>query len=772
MDVARLKWIAMRHASALARAALLVGVLGAKYVTCASDELDCLRATRATDDGLAAIVCEREYARTGDPATGTRLANALRRSGKPEGAEALANVLLATPARADALAVLGKIAYGKGRLGEALDRLDAARSLHVAALQLDQAAGDDQARAGIFRRQKRFAEALRALDDCIVEAHPSGDRLIEGYCHMSAGLVLGEVGYFEGAQAQLALAEPMLVADRDLAALDLERAALFQHHGFGAQHRDDNRLAILDLKHAIEHAQRAARLPDQIAAELNLAYSLAEVGETAEAADHLERARILDVRNADTVERAVLEAQIAYRAGNGALATTINSAVYDKLTDDDLKLKVCVMQARIAMAASNLELATTWATRGVEVAERLRHAVSAIELRPWVLSTRRQPYELRFAALVRSHKLEDALIAFDHWQARTLLDASSRDRHGHVDLRTAASDTESYHRVFPMLSNAPFMQPIERATLLDRLRGVDVVAVVVADDEVWRIVSRHGALDIVGLGPLAALRPALDRFVVTPTSPELAESLGVKLLGAEAFRDTGETLFAVLDGPLAGAPIAALRAGGRPLIAIRPVVRAPRLSEVGCVAAPSGPRKAVVIADAQGDLPAAATEAIEVATRFGAQPAIGAAATGEALFAAAKDDLLHVAVHGSIKLGVGTLLLHDRQVSALEIAGHGDGPALVVMSACVSGISDDGEQATSLANAFLAAGSAQVVATLRPVFDAGAGELTHRFYGEGGVGDPARTLARIQASLAATSTNSDWPYFVLFGHDTCRKEPP
>src|SRR4029079_14642335 len=119
--------------------------------------------------------------------------------------------------------------------------------------------------------------------------------------------------------------------------------------------------------------------------------------------------------------------------------------------------------------------------------------------------------------------------------------------------------------------------------------------------------------------------------------------------------------------------------------------------------------------------------------------------------------ILHVAVHGSVERGAGTLRLHDRPVFALEIAGRGNGPALVVLSACLSAVSDDGEQAMSLANAFLTAGSEQVIATLRPVTDVGARELTHELYEGGGARDPAATLARIQAALASRSTNRDWP---------------
>ncbi|HET7501462.1 MAG TPA: CHAT domain-containing protein [Kofleriaceae bacterium] len=766
----RLHAIAVQHGWAFARTALFVGVLGAKYLTCVQAEMSCLRATRASDDGLAAVVCEREYARTRDPATGARLASALRRSGQ-DSAEALANVLLATTARADALTVLGKIAYSKGQLDVALERLEAARSLHFAELQLAQVAADDQALAGIFRRQKRFTESLRALGDCVAEARQGGDTLIEGYCHLSSGLVLEEVGYFEGAQAELDASAPMLVSDRDLAALDIERAALEQRRAFALHDPAKNRFAVTYLERAIKHAARGASLPQQITAELNLAYSLAEVGDTAQATRHLERARILDLKNSDAVDRAVLEARIAYRAGNGARAMTLNTAVFPKLTDDDVRIEVCVIQARIAMAAGDLELAVTWATRGVEVAERLRHEVSAVEMRPWVLSTRRQPHELLFAALVRSRKLEAAVVAFDHWQARTLLDSSLRDAHGHVDLRTAAGNAERYYRAFPVLSSAPFTQPIEGAVLLDRLRDVDLVALLVADDEVWRIGSRHGALDIVSVGQLAALRKELGTFIVTPTSG-LANSLGDRLLGADAFRDTDEALVVVLDGEPAALPIAALRAGGRPLVAMRPIVRAPRLSEVGCVEPLPGPRHAVVIADARGDLPEAARGAIEIAARFGVVPAIRNAATSDVLFRATRDDVLSLGIHASVEPGVGTLFLHDRQVSAHEIAAHGNGPALVVMSSCLSAIGDDAEQATSLANAFLAAGSRQVIATLQQVTDTGARELTSRFFREGGATDPVRALARIQAALAATLTNSDWPYFVLFGHDTCRKELP
>jgi CHAT domain-containing protein len=92
-----------------------------------------------------------------------------------------------------------------------------------------------------------------------------------------------------------------------------------------------------------------------------------------------------------------------------------------------------------------------------------------------------------------------------------------------------------------------------------------------------------------------------------------------------------------------------------------------------------------------------------------------------------------------------------------------------MVTACSSADSDDGELATALATGFLASGSKQVIGTLRPINDAGAWELANKFYLLNGVSDPARVLARVQAELDGTS-NADWPNFVLFGHDNCRRD--
>lgn len=754
------------------KALALVGMLSAKYVICEAPEPDCRHAVRDSNDGLAVIVCEREYTRTQDPATGALLAHMLRRSGKLQAASALANSLLATSAQSDAFQVLGKIAISEHRLDDGRTALERARELHVIEGRADLLAGDDQALVTIFWERKQFTEALRALDTCITESRQAHDRMLEGYCHMYAGSVLGEVGYFEGAKEELTRAALLLNSDRDLASLANERGAMDQHYGLGPFNQSYNAQAVLEFEAAIEHASAAARPLDRRRAELNLVYSLAETGRTDEAAQHLETARQLDLEGSDIVDRALLEARIAYRRGDLALATSINTRTYDRITDDDDRLRACIMQAQIGLTTGDLEGTAAWARRGGEVVEKMHGAQSALELRPWMLSMRRQPLEFLFTALARMRRFDDALAVFDQWQGRTLLDAMARQKLAQPpSLRDAAMHTEDLRNLFPVLSNAPIMKTTGRDALLAALRGVELVAVLVANDEVWRITARHGRLDMADLGAVATLKPLFDQFESEPTRVELADALGTKLLGEGAFRDTGETLFVLLDGPVAGLPIAALRGRGRPIVAFRTIVRASRLSELGCVPASSGTRHAVVIADAHGDLPAARLEAKNVAAIFDVTPSLGTAATRDALFAASKDDVLHVATHASVNSGGGSLDMYDQSISALEIAARRDGPALVFLSDCASADAKDGERATALATAFLASGSPQVIATLHSVTDPGASEITSEFYRNHGVEDPPRALARVQTTLAKTS-NVDWPYFTLFGHDTCRKELP
>jgi tetratricopeptide (TPR) repeat protein len=746
----------------------LVAVLGGKFVVCQTTEIDCRTAARELSTGVAVTVCQAEYARTGEPASGAYLAQVLRRAGNTEAAAALANDLLATSARADALQTLGRIAVSENRHDAAIATLERARQLHLAERRYDQLAIDDQTLAGIFTRQKRFADALRALEDCITEGREARDAVSEGYCHTSAGQALWRLGHFEGARRELESAQALLTADRDLAVLERNLGDLDQEIARTPLHADHNQLAIVHFQNALQRAARAKLTSEALSVELNLAYSFARKGRADEAARHLDAARAMDHDDRQATNRTLVQAQVEYARGNHAAAAKLGESIYDQpQLDDDDRLQIAEMQARIALAANDLARAETWASHGIDIVEAIRRA-QVLELRPWVLSSRRGPYELLFVTLARAGRLADALLVFDQLQGRTLLDAMSRAHPtAALDLRGAAAHAETLRALLPALSSAPLAATGDRKAIFDALSSIDLLALVVADGDVWCATVSQGRLAIADIGKLDELNPSFQQLAARPGDGALAERLGALIVRGELFRATA-ALRVILDGPLSTLPVAALRRNGQPLIAARPIVRAPRLSQLGC-APPATPRRTVVLADARGDLPAARLEAHDIARMQGVAPALGADATTRALFAARPDDALHVAVHAGVGAAGGYLDLYDQRISALEIGARGLGPSLVVLAACDSAITDDDdvELATSLPTAFLASGSTQVVATLRSVSDTGALEIIGNFYRRGGIGDPVRALATIQAALA-NSSNPDWASFAVFGRDNCR----
>lgn len=744
---------------------VLVAGLAAVWLLRRHGGLDCKTASRTASDGIAVAVCQREYEETRSPLIGTYLADALRRTGNAAAAQAIATDLLSTDVRADALQILAKIADSQERTDDALKALEEARRLHRQQGNHVELARDDQALMLIQEDQQQYAEALQTIDEGISEARAAGDARTEGYCHLHAARLLIHVGYFEAAHQELDRAAPQMTGDRELAQLWRLRGDIEQEVGRDPGRPSHDKQAVTAFERSLEYARRVQLTSIVIALHLNLAYALAELGQTDEADRHLAEAGVIDQAGTFNKPRQEIAARIAYRRGNYSLATSLNEQIYPNVKDGDNRIDICVMQARIALATNDLATAVKWAKRGVEGAEHVRAAQTLAELRPWVLATRREPFELLFTAYARSGRLQDAILVFDQWQGRTLLDEMARpSQEPSPTLSRTASRVQSLGRWLPSVSKAPLMS-IDSGTVLQTLRTIDLIGLAVADGRVWRVTAVRGRFTITELGSLDKLRDLLDRFQATPTDAARADELGALIVPDEVVRKTGDPLYVVLDAPFAALPFAALRRNGQPLIAVRPVLRAPRFpSPVACELHPEK-RSALVLADAAGDLPDARRESSKVAALFGTTPLVGSAATSAALFAAKSDPLLHVAVHSEVDAGGGVLKLHDRAVSAAEISANQLGPALVVLSACSTARAWDPEIAGSLSTAFLAGGSERVIATLRPVSDAGALELTSRFYnarGADGPDGPVRVLARIQAELANTD-NKEWPNFAVFG---------
>jgi tetratricopeptide (TPR) repeat protein len=722
---------------------------------------ECRAASHGDDTERIIDACRREYEETSDPSAGLEYAKALYRSGKDDRtAETVVRRLLETSVRSDALQVLGRIIKRGGRLEEARSAFEQALELHQREGRRGEVAKDEQALALIFKDQSRYAEALVMLDRCIGDARAGRAPRDEGFCHLAAAQTLSRLGYAEAAGDEVEAAEPLLHDQRGIAALHIERGNAHQENGQDAQ-------AVVLFEKALRIAERAALKEMRIRAHINLAYSLAQTGRLDEAARHLDSARELD-GSMFAAERMHQEGRIAYHRKEWDRAASLLEQAAPLFDDaDEEKTEIAILRARIALIVGELDTAEKWAREAIERVEQIRAAQSAIELRGWALSSRRSPYEILFTVLARAGRSDEALITFDQWYGRTLLDAlaGAVQAQGQLTLKDAALQINALRELIPSMTTASLTQGEDPNLVLEAVHSADLFALVVAEGELWRVTATEGRLELTDLGALKPMAQSLDDFIAHPQDKALAEELGALLLPDELVRDTTETLRVALDGNLSRLPVAALRRFGRPLIATRPVVRTQRLSAARCAPPLPPVKRALVMADAQGNLPAARREAQRVARLFRTTALVGKAASSHALLSTQPLDLLHMATHAETK-DAGGLLLLDRAVPAFEIFGHRLDVSTVILATCSSALATDSEGANSLVTAFLAGGARHVVATVRPVSDLGAEEITHRFYDAGGAEHPVQALATVQRELAGTD-NVDWPYFAVFGQDSC-----
>lgn len=300
------------------------------------------------------------------------------------------------------------------------------------------------------------------------------------------------------------------------------------------------------------------------------------------------------------------------------------------------------------------------------------------------------------------------------------------------------------------------------------LQGNDLVALVIAERELWRVSSHDGAVTVTAMGEYAVLsRDLLDPFKTAPFHGDRAAAIGALIIPPEMAAVRDQPLYLVLDERLTTIPVEAMRLNGKLLLEQRPLVRALRPAATACEPPIKSAPRVTVVADSVGDLPNALQAAKSVAKRFGAPAFIGKEAKRSYL--AIPADLLHVGVHGSVDAsGTGVLSLADGNESAVDIATRGASPKIVFLAACKSALAEHGSY--SLAASFLVAGANQVVAALNSVDDRLAARVTSDFYENGGERDPAAALATTLTAIAAETRNEDaeWPRFAVFGRATCK----
>jgi tetratricopeptide (TPR) repeat protein/predicted Ser/Thr protein kinase len=701
----------------------------------------CLDLALKGNDATAILVCQEEYARTNDPWVGRELADALRRTGQLEPASTVATALLATPAQAGALYTLGKIAAREGRRDDAERSFKLASKLHREQNKWADSAGDLQ---GLALVSNDIVDQLVIYNAAIGDARRGDNPRIEAFSRVTAAGLLSELGARQAALGELDRARPALTQPRDAALYELSRGDALQNLG-------DNALAVAAFERARTGAESLSNARQALSARLNLVYSLAESGQLAVAANQLEEAGRLDPKDRMLAIRLSLEAQIAMRGGDLARAAELieRSVAATAPDETDQLFERNMERADIALRRGDAELAERAARRSIAAVEAMRSSHAPVELRSWMITDRRIPYEQLFASLARRGDAAGALVVLDQIRGLGVLAGLA---HGDGATASAAASPAVSHdaglgfpvedlaRLFPQLQRSALATPVGEPAIRDAVRTGSLLALVVARDELWRIAADAGQLRAESLGPVALVLPQIDRLRASPGDREIAAALGERLVPAALARTTDQVLHVVLDEPLAGLPIAALRIGDRRLIAARPIARVARPSDLGCAAAPP---------DGHGD-----GRIIEI-------DAASADATRGALLAAGRSDLLQIAAPVERDALGDALVLRDGRLRALEIAGHASAPGQVVIAAQRA---PGAPISIDLAMAYLAAGSDQVIAALRPTPAAVHHRLAELLRADHG--DLVRALARLQTT--EDPAGDDWLGFAAFGRERCK----
>ena len=152
-------------------------------------------------------------------------------------------------------------------------------------------------------------------------------------------------------------------------------------------------------------------------------------------------------------------------------------------------------------------------------------------------------------------------------------------------------------------------------------------------------------------------------------------------------------------------------------------------------------------------------------------PLLAEAATAQAVLATLDGaDVAHLAAHGSFRADnplFSSINLADGPLTVYDLESLDEAPALCVLSACDSGLSEvkAGDELMGLTATLLALGSATIVASVVTVPDEAGTQLMTAFHRELAAGvAPAEALVRAQGDLddglEAVATRAG---FVCFG---------
>ncbi len=703
------------------------------------------RCARAVDRGQwreARDSCHESHVAQGNPADVILLARAELQLGNSAEAERLATGALKGRLRPQALAVLGVLRDRSG------DR-EGARTALSEAITTFEAQGDNRelarawfALAGSFWRERRLTETLGALDEALAAAEVAADRRLLGLTALMRGDVMRSVGDARSAEREYELAASLL-EDRpaDLVYVDLKQGIL-------RQEADMLHLSDLAFQRALGRAQQTGSHEAITAARQNLAYNAHLAGQSEAGFAYL-----ADWKGPFDFSYHAVLAMLEADAGRleDALAS-MNRALELSRSNDAWWGEY--ERARILERLGNDRAAEQGYERSIAIVEEMRAAMDQSELQAWMIPRRRQPYEALLSLFVRQGRTAQAVRVLDAFTARSFIDAliangslvgPPGDAHDIASswrrLEGAAGATDDLGQA---LAGREVVVPVE-------ILGTLYIAHKPAQGDV-RFIKR---------GDAAPVRELAKRFAADPDHQGLATELG-SILVPEDVEAGPSPLHLVVSGWLAAIPYAALRRSDSFLVQQRPLAIMPSLRAFAAEHERSPAPRRLVMADADGTLPAARIEAGEIARALGTTAVVSDAATRSLVETAGPLELLHLGVHAGLDGGGAWLSMADGRWSTDAILDSGLAADVVVLAACSSAATRHEEVWGSLATAFLANGSGSVIASLGSIDDDDTRSVMRALYQGDLVRQPVRALAEAQRSVAERLPPRAWAKFIIF----------
>lgn len=666
------------------------------------------------------------------------LAQARLQLGDRQAAAAVAERLQYGPRASVGLQLLGRLALERRELEEAVALLERAvararddRDRMVAATDLAEARW----------RVGQWQAALDAIEVAIAAARASGNEVYVRGNTVQRIRVLYSANDLREAEdaAQAALADTTAPCDQIW-----PRFLLGQVHS-AAQDRAELAVAAFE---EVQHDRAACKTAtlDAEDLDLNLAWAHFEAGDLDKASADLDR---LD----ESPETLLIRARIADRRGDRAgTAAALSRARAIQRPEDLWGWEISYLTAQAAEVVGDVHGAAREYGRAIDEITALRSRSRGSD--GLTVARYRGVYDGLVALLARQARWRDALAVVLELDASDMLRSTAVARHG----ASGAGDTLA--TVEPAVD-----RPTGAVTTMqDAWRGRDLVVLVATSprelgpggERVYRLWLHDGRVEGAEVGDAAQARSWARDLFAKPTDATAAEGLGTMLSHGLPDR----ALDVLLIGPLGVAPLAALRDQAALLIARRPLARVLSIRPRPAAKLVASGRQAVVLADPQGNLPAATAEGAQVADAVDGSLFAGPAATSDRLWSARAAELLHVASHVDDRERTRWLRLADRAVSPTEIVEHALAPRLAVLASCGAAAAQDEEGWGSLAQAFLVAGSEHVIAADRTVRDGDAAALVAAFYGQPGWRtDPVRALAAAQLELSRSNPAGDWAAF-------------